>query len=57
MKVYLIDRATNETKSTYENVESWGFDFVEYLNNGYRAKIYCDTQVEYFSDVEMEVVE
>ena len=53
MTVYLIDKETNEIKSTYNNVIEWGFNFVEYMNGGYRAKMYCDTETEYFTDEEV----
>ena len=55
MTVYLIDIETNEVKTTYDNVIEWGFNFVEYMNGGYRAKTYCDTETEYFSDKYEEV--
>lgn len=50
MKVYLIDRETNENKKVYDNVIRWGENFVEYLNGGYRGKIYCDIETEFFTD-------
>ena len=56
MTVYLIDKNTNETKRTFNDVIGWADNFVEY-NNGGRAKIYCNTEVEYFSDKEPEKVE
>ena len=52
MKIYLIDRKTNETKNAYDNVISWRENYVEYLNGGYRGKLYCNTKTEYFSDEE-----
>ena len=50
MKVYLIDRNTNEAVQEFSNVLSFGINYVEYLNNGCRGKIYCDTESEYISD-------
>jgi len=57
MEVYLIDRETNEIKDTYTNVDRWAENFVEFTTNGYRSKIYCDIETEYFSDKEPEVAE
>jgi hypothetical protein len=54
--IYLINADTNETIQTFENVEKWGANFVEYNNGGYRAKMYCNEN-EYFSDVEVVVEE
>lgn len=54
MKVYLIDRETNEIKNTYDNVISWGINYVEYLNGGFRAKIYCNEETEYFTNEYIE---
>lgn len=51
MEIYLIDRETNKIKSTYTNVIKWGADFVEFTNNGLRAKIYCNAEIEYFTDI------
>ena len=56
MKVYLINNETNEVVNEYNNVISWGFDFVEYHNGG-RCKIYCDAETEHFSDEEPVKVE
>ena len=53
MKVYLINKETNEIVREFENVINWSYNFVEY-NNGGRAKIYCDTETEYFTDKEAE---
>lgn len=50
MKVYLINIDTNELVSEYNNVIRWGYNFVEYDNNG-RCKIYC-SENEYFTDQE-----
>lgn len=49
--IYLKDRNTNEIKETYDNVIAWGDDFVEYYNNGNRAKFYCGDD-EYFTDAD-----
>lgn len=51
MKVYLINAETNETIQTFDNVKSWGANFVLYDNNGHLGKIYCESN-EYFTDVE-----
>lgn len=53
MKVYLISMETNETIREFDNVIRWSYNFVEYDNGG-RAKIYCDTETEYFTDKEAE---
>lgn len=50
MEVYLIDKETNEVKQTFTNVVSFREDYVEYLNNGCRGKIYFNTEIEYISD-------
>jgi hypothetical protein len=57
MEIYLINNETNEVTQTYQNVEIWGYNFVEYRNNGMRGKIYCDTNIEHFSDKMPEIVE
>ena len=57
MKIYLINNETNEVTQTYQNVEKWGYNFVEYKNNGMRGKIYCDMETEHFSDKMPEIVE
>ena len=56
--IYLINAETNETIRTFniEDVNEWGFNFVEYTNGGYRAKMYCNEN-EYFSDKEVIVEE
>lgn len=48
--VYLINADTNEVIQTFENVISWGDNFVEYTNDEIRAKIYCNDD-EYFTDI------
>lgn len=50
MTIYLIDKETNKIKSTYTDVAKWSANFVEYTNNGLRAKIYCDSETEYFTN-------
>lgn len=52
MKIYLINKETNETIQTFENVQHWDYNFVEFLNGGYPAKIYCGED-EYFTDKEI----
>jgi hypothetical protein len=54
MKIYLINKETKETIQTFENVEKWGKNFVEYKNGNYRAKMYCNEN-EYFTDQMIEV--
>lgn len=54
MTIYLINAETNETIRTFEDVIAWGSNFVEYMNGGYRAKMYC-SENEYFTDVEVVV--
>lgn len=54
MKVYLKNIETNEVINEYDNVISWGYNFVEY-NNGGRCKIYCNSETEYFSDEEPQI--
>ena len=56
MMIYLINAETNETIQTFENVTNWGSNFVEYLNGGYPAKMYCNDN-EYFTDKEVIVEE
>lgn len=46
MKIYLIKN--NKIINEYNDVISWGYNFVEY-NNGGRCKIYC-AEDEYFTD-------
>lgn len=50
MIIYLRNKETNEVINTFHNVINWGYDFVEYDNNGGRCKIYCDEN-EYFSNI------
>jgi hypothetical protein len=52
--IYLINKETNETIQTFENVIEWSSNFVEYNNGGYRAKMYCNEN-EYFTDQIVEV--
>lgn len=52
MEIYLKSIETNEIKKAYKDVIVWGYNFVEYYNSGNRAKIYCDTETEYFTEVE-----
>lgn len=56
MKVYLVNAETNEIIETFENVTTWGENFVEYLNGGYPGKVYCRGN-EYFTDQEVIVEE
>ena len=56
MKIYLINADTNEIVQTFENVIEWGYNFIEYDNSGYRAKMYCQEN-EYFTDKEVIVEE
>lgn len=52
MTIYLINKETNELIQTFNNVISWTYNSVTYLNSGYRAKMYCGED-EYFTDVEV----
>ena len=54
--IYLINKETNEIIRTFDEVQHWDFNFVEYLNGGYRAKMYCNEN-EYFSDKEPVIIE
>lgn len=54
--IYLINKETNETIQTFENVTNWGVNFVEYLNGVYAGKTYCNEN-EYFTDNEPVVIE
>ena len=49
MTIYLINASSNEVLRVFENALHWNVDFVEYLNNGNRAKVYCSNE-EYFTD-------
>lgn len=51
MTVYLIDVKTSEVKNTYTNVINFGYDWVEFDNNG-RCKLYCDPETEFFTKSE-----
>ena len=57
MEIYLIKKETREIKNSYNNVLKWDSDYVEYLNCGYRGKIYCDRQTEYFTNMKPEIKE
>lgn len=50
MKVYLKSLETDEIINEYDKVLVWDYNFVEF-NNGGRCKIYCDTEKEYFTDI------
>lgn len=51
MKVYLVNKNTNEIIREFSNVISFDVNSVEYSNNGCRGKIYCDIENEYISDI------
>lgn len=53
MKIYLINRETNEIIDTYENVYNWAENFVEFTNGRFDAKHYCNIETEYFTDKEV----
>ena len=57
MKIYLINSETNEIMQIFENVIHWGVDFVEFNNNGYRGKVYCDYETSVFTDQEPMIKE
>lgn len=50
MKIYLIDRETGKVEKTYTNVINWNETFVEFINGGFIGKIYCNSEIEYFSN-------
>ena len=50
MVIYLINKLTNSVVEVFDNVKSWGENFVEFTTNGLRSKIYCDIETEYFTD-------
>ena len=52
--IYLILKSTNEVIREFNNVISWGDDFVEYLNNGNRAKQYADKDSYFTNEIENE---
>lgn len=47
MIIVLKDKETDKIIQEFENINSWGVNYVEYLNGEYRNKIYC-TDTEYF---------
>lgn len=49
--IYLIK--DNKVIETFDNVISWGINFVEFNNDGFRCKRYCDED-EYFTDELLE---
>ena len=51
--IYLVNAESKELLNTYNNVIAWGINFVEYKQNGLRAKIYCNDN-EYFTDKPIE---
>jgi hypothetical protein len=53
-KVYLRNKETKQVIMTIENVENYGTNFVEYKNNGYRAKMYCNEDEEFVEEIENE---
>ena len=57
MTIYLIDAETNEITRTFNNVKSWGSNFVLYNNGGYLGKICCDIETEYFTDINPTISE
>lgn len=57
MEIYLIDRETNEIKGVYTNVDKWSVNFVEFTNNGFKTKIYCDIETEYFTNEKPKIEE
>lgn len=54
MKVYLINSETGELIREFNNVIEWTENSAEYLNFGFRAKIYC-SENEYFTDKEPKI--
>lgn len=51
MKVYIINKNTNKIVREFTDVISFDVNYVEYLNNGCRGKIYCDIENEYVTDI------
>ena len=51
MEVYLVNKETKEIVETYKAVIQWSYNFVEYKIGGGRCKIYCDEEIEYFTNV------
>lgn len=54
MEVYLIDIETDKVINTYTNIIGFGYNWVEFENNG-RCKLYCDPETEFFTDTLPEV--
>ena len=54
MKVYLINKETVSMTQEFDNVTAWSYNFVEYINNGYRAKFYCNEE-QYFTDNKLKL--
>ena len=52
MKVYIKDKETNEILQTCDDVINYDNLSVEYYINGYRCKIYIDTETQYLDDKE-----
>ena len=53
-KVVLRNKETKEVIQTFENVTNFASNFVEYKNNGYRAKMYCNEDEEFVEVIENE---
>ena len=51
------NKETKQVVMTIENVENYGTNFVEYKNNGYRAKMYCNEDEEFVEEIENEETE
>lgn len=49
MKIYLLNKQTNDVVQEFDDVLNVGHNYVEYLNGGCRGRIYCDEETEYFS--------
>lgn len=49
--IYLI--RDNKVQREFDDIISWGPNFVEYKQQGYRTKMYCQED-EYFTDVKPE---
>lgn len=52
MIIYLKDKETKTIQRIFTNINSWGYNFVDFENNG-RCKLYCG-ETEYFTDKEVE---
>lgn len=53
MKVYLKNKETNEILREFDKVIAYSDNSVEYYScANCRCKLYCDSEIEYFTDKE-----